>query len=505
LDADGKDCNISHLTAVFKLRVNNKDRARLRDAMARWHAYYEEAMAQARADERTLLRCLKMWTGKTGKSRLVVDGARLHQLVLAWVPRMSLLHSSCRMSMVVAVEESLKSYLGLYALWINEQRVNPKPAFPTVLPGTPKAARARWEQALGRAASVTTLAEEDAWRVEVTRTARGRLLPLYFGAATSGIDAQAHCGLLRREDGKYLALLTLFPSGDPLGEPVTRARNRLDRGAVANVRAEKEFRPTERARASLLCPLALGRGHEHLFFSRAAPKSAELVEKEDGLYLHVAFEYPDVPARQLTGCVLAIRRGIGTLASAVVLGPDGAEVVRQEFSGRALASLITAIREVRKKKQEQGQVLAGDRRASRAAEHHLYSLGHQVIDLACQTGAEIVLLEDPGSRKPTPFLQWKHFSRLADILGQLAVEAGLPPPRVRKIYGSWKTCAACGWAPGDPVKIETGAGDTCPGCGAQRDPTCHLATLLALDSLRLRDRTGEKEKLGAYIRRLRQG
>src|SRR5207244_2773645 len=102
-----------------------------------------------------------------------------------------------------------------------------------------------------------------------------------------GKDGMAHCGLLRREDGRYYALLTLWPRGDLLSSPVCRARNRQEAGRVRNVRAEQEFQPSGRARASMMVPLEMGRGHQRVFFRRAVPRSAELLQKGGEYYLHV--------------------------------------------------------------------------------------------------------------------------------------------------------------------------------------------------------------------------
>ena len=66
---------MSHLTAVFRLRANPHDAARLRTALRRWHHSFALALAQARARQRDLLRCLVVWTSKDGaRTKLVVDG-----------------------------------------------------------------------------------------------------------------------------------------------------------------------------------------------------------------------------------------------------------------------------------------------------------------------------------------------------------------------------------------------------------------------------------------------
>jgi hypothetical protein len=516
---------MSHLTAVYKLHVNAHDRSLLATALSRWSMAMNEALDRARSRQGRLLDCLTLWESKDGRAkRLVVSASALHREVLDLVPAIRVLHSSARMSMIVAVEELLASWLGQYCLWLNEGRERPKPAFPHLPPGSPELADRAWAAVLVPEVidPITTPGDFARWQAEVTRAAKERLLPLYFGAATSGLKTgEAHCGLLRRADGRLFALLTLWPQGDPLGEPTQRAKNRLGAGDLWNLRAapawarpnkgrkpaeghEREppspYDPTPRARASILAPLEFASGHRILFEKRAVPTSAELCRKPDGFYLHVAFDFPDHPPRDLAGNVLGIRRGVATLAAAVVLAPDGAVIGRERFEGRDLARLVTALRKLRALKQAKGRILKGDRRQARVVEHHLYSAAHQIVDLACRHGAQIVLLEDPSARRPQRMLAYKHFHRLAEILVQLAAEAGLPEPKERPVYGSWKTCVVCGWEPGRPVKVEDAAEDQCPGCGAVRDPDCHLAHLLALDSLRLRLPEGERGKLGEWIR-----
>lgn len=494
-----------YLTATYKLRANLHDRRLLDAALRRWHAHYAEALDRAGSDQAARARvraCLVQWTSKDGeRTRWVVERRALHALVLHCTPAIPHLHSSARMSMVVAVEEQLKSYLGLYAEWMNGGRRGPKPQFPTTAPGAVRQAQQRWEAVLAASTQVTTLEEEDAWRAEVTRAARLKRLPMSFGACTSGVTSQAHCGLLRRQDGRYFALLTLFPQGDPLGAPVQRASNREARGPVSNIRGETEFRPT-RARASIMCPLEIDRRQERLYLERGTPKSAELVYRDGEYYLHVATEIAEQAPAAGTGATLAIRRGITTLASAVVVDSAGRELERVTFSDKGLAKTITSIRANRAKRQQEGKLTRGDRRAARITEETLYLLAHDILRLAQRHAvSRIALLADPKARKPQRFLAWKHWSALHEILTRCAVAAGMPEPKERKIYGAGLTCLACGWAPGAPVRHLDAERDQCPGCRERRDPEWHLALLLAHSEQRLA--AGDERPLGEWIRERR--
>jgi len=513
-------------TACFKLRVHPHDRRRLATALARWSAGMGEALDRARADQRALLRTLRPrgagrsappgdGMGSDRPARFEVDSRALHARVLGYcrgLPRD--LHSALAMALIVAVEGLLGSWLALYAEWLTSGKpAGRKPGFPTVAAGTARGARERWEAALDASRTVLTRAEEDRWRAAVTREARERRMPLYFGAAQSGVRPGhlAHCGLIRRADRKWFAALTLWPKGDPLGETPRRAGNRANRGPLANVRSREEYLPG-RATSTMLVPIEMGTGPgrrrkrwERLFPGRGTPKSALLVERDGEYYLHVEFEYPRREPRPTSGAVLALLRGVHTLVAGVLLDARGRRLATTAIDGRDLMRTISALTRLRAIRQRKGRSLAGDRRAARVAEHVLYSAGHQIIDLACRHGAEIVLLEDPGRRRPTPLLRYKHFSRLAEILVQLTEEAGLPPARVRRIYGPSLTCTACGWAPGEPVRVEEAPAPACPGCGRDRELPFHAAELLALDTLRLR--TGRKETrptLPNYVKSVRR-
>lgn len=546
-----------HLAAVYTIRANPHDRRRLNTALRRWHHAYAHSLDRARARQWELLRCLTVWTSKEERrvaeagiwlkgmgldvvrdgeviratwdgvgvefsaprprpSRLVIDGKAVHAFALARVQEQAAagtwLHSSATMSLVVALEEQLKSWLGLYAAWANGGRKGPKPAFPTAPPGSPQGARRRWEAALPNP-PLDSLEAEGLWRAEVTRAAKGRLLPMYFGAATSGVGSQAHMGLLRRDDQRFFALLTLFPQGDPLGEPVQRARNRRDRGEVRSLRAapdDRPFAPTPRARASVMVPLEFGHGHETLFHHRAVPKSAELVREGNVYRLHVAWEFP-VPQRQpLTGAVLALRRGVGALVTGVVLSEKGRELARVRIDGRDLARTLTALYALRAVRQAKGKVLARDRRAARIAEHHLWSAGHQIVDLARRFGAEVALLKSPLREREKPWLRYRHFRKLADVLAFLLPEAGLPAPRERPIYGSPRLCPGCGHNPKadppPPPAAETPATEApalapacCPRCGRERSEY-DASILLAVDTIRLAGGPyGSRPRLDAWL------
>lgn len=541
-----------YLTAIFKLRANNHDRHRLRVALDRWSTAMQEALDRARHDQGALIACLQPLKARPvpeGREapplRLGVDNARLHKEVLRLVAQPAGLHSALRMALIVAIEQMLSSWLALYAAWVKGGRKPPKPGFPNLPPLTARLQLEAWHRILAETPYILDLAAERQWAADVMRLDRARPQPLHFGSAKSGAtQALAHCGLLRREDGRYFALLTLWPQNERLGEIPERARNRQDRGEVRNVRGENPFK-VQRATSSMMVPLEIAHGHEHLFFGRAKPKWAQLYPRNDDFFLHVAFEFADHTKRETAGNLLVIRRGIRNLASMLVVGPDGTILARESATGEQLTQLLSGIYRLRAIKQQKGHILRGDRRAARVAEHHLYHVAHAIIDRACRWEVErIILWDDPQLRKPTPILRYRHFQRLRETLEYLTQEAGLPAPQERQLYGPWRTCPACGWVPGDPVRFVpeaamdgvhelAGAGadaeaadgvggvrqeadgvdspnapDRCLGCGRVRDAEYDLCELLAADHrrhLELREGlTAEKLTLPRWLQAQRE-
>src|SRR5262249_32298675 len=150
-------------------------------------------------------------TTPSGKPLLVVDRKALHGLVGECVSSTSThLHSMAGPSLLVIVQRLLATWLAHYARWVNTGRAGSKPNFPAVPSGSERVARARWVSALEMSLSVLSASEEKRWRSELRRAGPRRYSPLYFGTATAGCTrAAAHCGLLRRDDGRYFALLTL--------------------------------------------------------------------------------------------------------------------------------------------------------------------------------------------------------------------------------------------------------------------------------------------------------
>jgi len=501
-----------YLTAVFKLRTTDHQAALLVTALHRWGDAFRQAHGHAEEHQRVLLRCITARAGKDGKIRLRVDSKALHGHVVACCRGIEThLHSSASMSLIVALEEMLGSWLALHAEWAQGGRTTPKPAFPTLPALTDRQAQATYDSALRRFAQTTTLSEERKLSTQVQRAARDRCLPMYFGAAAAGGETgTAHCGLLKRPDGNFYALLAFWGQGDRHGAPVRVAPNRAHVPAAANVRSSTvPFTPTAKSRAGLLLPLEMGRRHEQrIYLSRGVPKSAELVQKRSGFYLHVAFQFPDRAAAAVSN-VLAIRRGITTLCAAVTLSPEGREMHRSAISGNELVAVVTAITKQRAIRQAKGKSTAGDRRAARIAEHHLYSAAHQIVGLAREQSAQVVMLEDRNARKPQPLLRYKHWSKLAEITGSLCARAGVEFVGVKPVYGSLRTCPACAWHPGAKKTLgdadESTPADTCPTCGALMDREFHPATLLGLDTLRSRIAYEKRPKLMDFIAALRSG
>src|ERR1051326_4309867 len=119
-----------HLTARFKLHANAHDRRLLAIALRRWHEALRQAHRRAALRQRDLLRCIERRETQSGKVIFRVVRARLHALTVECCRGIEThLHSSASMSLIVALEEMLASWLGLYANWLTKERGGPQPGF----------------------------------------------------------------------------------------------------------------------------------------------------------------------------------------------------------------------------------------------------------------------------------------------------------------------------------------------------------------------------------------
>jgi hypothetical protein len=480
---------MSHLVAQFQVRVTRHKERLLREAQERWLHGYIAALSAALKD-RPLVRLTEQQVMRSGKKRWRVN-QRERKLLARRACRTAPLplHSSARASLEIAIEQAIGSWAGLHCDWLNSGKPEGQKPSPPVIPLTSRQRVQRYEHALADATRIGTLSAENRWRSILCRRLQGKLLPMYFGAMTCGAgDPKGrpyhhHAGLLKRSaDGRFFIALTLWPKGDRNRQPAQRARNRVDRGQLFNVRSAAAWDPA-RCESVVILPVEIGRGVREMFIRHGIPKSAELIRYENGRYgVHVAFELPEVPARELSGCILACQRGIDTLVRWVLIGPDGELRMTGSVEGRGLRILVRHIVRARAKKQKNGRLTTGDRRISRPVEHHLRSAARQLRSLAAEHGAEIVVLKDEGARKPGPFLRLRHWHELYEHLCQYTREAGLPEPRQEPIYGRWSTCTECG----HPLPLPSASSPACQRCDTLPDIGLHRVLLLARQALRFR-------------------
>jgi hypothetical protein len=114
---------MSYLTGTFKCHINGRDRALLTTACARWSAAMRVVLAKARNRDDEFLRCIVVKEFKNGSKRLIVDKRQLHELCLDCCRGVEThLHSSSKMSLIVAAEETLGSWVGQYLDWMADGR-----------------------------------------------------------------------------------------------------------------------------------------------------------------------------------------------------------------------------------------------------------------------------------------------------------------------------------------------------------------------------------------------
>lgn len=252
-----------------------------------------------------------------------------------------------------------------------------------------------------------------------------------------------------------------------------------------------------RSKKSILVPLSMGRWHEvsHPFSTAAflpqrhldprnpqpgIPMSGRLVYRRVGqrerYELHVAFSMPPVAgaATRASGTsgrcsetrpIVAINRGLHALFTAVVVTPDGRHVLESAAaSGDTLLAVQAALEAKRRTLQRRGVATAKrDRKQSRIATHHVHLAANQIVALAVQYHAQVVM-EDLASfasgfavrstkaeiqpvargKALRALLNRRQFEALLDAVEQRLELAGLP--QVRLVSSSYisQTCLHCG-------------------------------------------------------------
>ncbi|MBM3947622.1 MAG: hypothetical protein FJ315_09560, partial [SAR202 cluster bacterium] len=436
-----------HLTAVYKLRIGNRDRANLRVATQRQHDYAQRAFQILYKQRSRLIEMVTVSKPATETSAAVLklDKKRIHDAVVqamrtARDARPNGLHSSFHSSLIVYIEGNVTSWLQLRLDWMKGGRKGPAPGFPHLPPSTTRSGMRRWERALDDVNSVMDARQFNDWSAEVQRAARCKPIPLTFGTMTFFDQGREHyAGLLGREDGKLFLALALWPKGDRRGMATERARNRTQKGEVRNVRAlpgQDLFLSASSRKSSIIVPLEFHRGHKTLFHKRALPRTATVYRKGTDWYASVAYEFEDHELIPVSGNVLAVVRGLGSLLRWVCVSPTGHILERGDLSGKDLARLIEDRLAWEKRRQEAGAVLRGNKRRSRCAAHHVYSASHQIRDIACKHSAQVVLYDDrkprftgdhwrpivpkqpKGGRPPhrLKFMPWRHFHRIESVL-----------------------------------------------------------------------------------------
>lgn len=230
------------------------------------------------------------------------------------------------------------------------------------------------------------------------------------------------------------------------------------------------------------------------------PASVDIVRRVDhkraGGYryeLHVAFKFPRPESSSMTTAaadrpLLAINRGFRHLYAAVVTTPDASQALAcQVASGAELLRIQERLERNRQERQRRGVSAAEsidarrlprrDRRQSRISDEHCAIAANEIVTLARQYDAQIVM-EDlsgiPIRGLPyllRPLMHRRQWEKLAKRIEERLEAAGLPPGLMASANHISQDCPRCGERQ-DVEKVATSEGArefTCEKCGATQD------------------------------------
>jgi len=412
------------LTCSFKLHnLSQRKRDVLDYALTEYTLAYQRLLDAARADI-AAIRCQS--AGPLIRKRITHHGMTVKRLL---PPIATPIHSSLKDSLYTDVAGNMASYLTLL-------EDGEAASYPTSRDPAPDALTASLDEF---ALCIGDDFEE--LQSRYLRQARGRFMPLYFGRP-DGATGNRNFSLLRRQgrDGLF-AVLFLLPARHPLGAPIGALRDtlvRVDTGEIFNA---------ARSTTCLLVPLELGRNgwQYHKFIEpsiagQASIKSAFLSLKDDGYYLHVAFEV-ETPAPYKPAAYIGIDVGMIVTAAYALIDGNG-DLLRIDHCKDQLHALQIKHGVEREKRQRDGKVVTKRHYKRQAYDNILHTIANALVDLAREHHAQLVLedidVQVKGSRTKS------RFRKLGRILDYKCTLAGVPPPRRIWAAFSSQTCHRCG-------------------------------------------------------------
>jgi hypothetical protein len=415
------------------------------------------------------------------------------------------LENRLRQSLREHVASTLMSYLALQHTAAQQTPgADAAPSFPARL--RPLERSAIYRETLNK---LSQLGDNPAREQELLNTLQQTRQAEVVSIPFVGVDARYGCGLYyNAQTRRFYARLDVVGATSRLGRPITVRGDYVDvktgviyRSVPADVTRSNSTASSQapsapldtaygsfgRSKKSVFVPLEMGRYHESALRytpiaylpqrgvdpsrpAPATPVAARLVRrceaKRDGgmrYELHVAFRLP-VPTPDLTFArpLLAVHRGIRRLSAAVVTDPE-ATVVRQTALalGAELQALQVARERTRRERQQRGASTTGDRRQARIAKHHIALLANELVALARQVNAQVVMEDLTSFRMPrrlphpSPAVRSSHraqramlnrrqFAALQQAIDVRLEVLGLPIARTVSAAYIARDCPQCG-------------------------------------------------------------
>lgn len=184
------------------------------------------------------------------------------------------------------------------------------------------------------------------------------------------------------------------------------------------------------------------------------PVTSKIYKRGDDYYISVSVAFKTQPRETTT--IMGIDRGIIEIATYCIRDKTGKILCKGTFSGEALKAHQQRCEARQRNNQRLGKKLTAA--WSDYANNLLHNISKQIVDLACQYSAQVVLedlsaIQNGHHHKRPKFARKTNFSRMLsrqqygklDSMLQYKLQyVGLPKPRKVRAYGTSITCPECG-------------------------------------------------------------
>lgn len=304
-------------------------------------------------------------------------------------------------------------------------------------------------KALDDLAHSTTLDSERKAIKEINRIQRYKHRPINYVRHRIGDGFM----LLSDGNGRIFAFLSLWDSHDKRSEMITIDMLNVQRKQHKEGGRWFQERITKCTRLGMLVPLEYGHYQQELL-KVATPRQAELLYRDNGIFLHVAVEH--TPTRIETDALMGLDRGILTIAAYAIRHPSsGVMMEKGFFDGLTLREYQRHAEKKQQRLQQQGS--QDIRSYKNVGKNELHLITNAIVQAAV-THKAWVCVEDlkaitNGHHHKRPryasrsnfnrLLSRQQYAKLLTMLSYKLIRAGLPPPRfIRAAYTS-QLCPAC--------------------------------------------------------------